>query len=75
MDSHAGPINVFVATMFVYVTTFRAHLCVLRLFCGFIATFLSCFQCFPFVKFVATKFMNVATKFMNVATKFMNVVT
>ena len=40
MDSHAGPVSLFVATLFVCVVTLQLHLCVLRLYCGFMATFL-----------------------------------
>ena len=54
VDFHAGPMSVFVATL-------QLHLRVFRLYCGFVATFLPCLQCLPFVKFVATKFMNVMT--------------
>ena len=61
MLAHAGLVSVFVATLFVCVSTLQVNLCVFRLYCSFVATFLSCFQCLPFVKLVVTKFMNVAT--------------
>ena len=61
VDFHACPVSIFVATLFVCVTTLQLHLCVFRLCCGFIATFMPFLQCFPFVKFVATKFVNVVT--------------
>ena len=61
VDLNACPVSVFVATLFVYVTTLQLHLCVFRLCCGFVATFMPFLQCLPFVKFVATKFMNVVT--------------
>ena len=68
VDFHATIVSVFVTILFVNVATFQLQLCVFKLCCGLVATFLPCLQCLPFVKFVATKFMNVATKFMNVAT-------
>ena len=61
VDFHVGPMSFFVATLFVCVATLKLHLCVFRLCCSFVATFLPCLQCLPFVKFVATKFMNVVT--------------
>ena len=59
MDFHVGLMSVFVVTLFVCVATLQLHFCVFRLCCGFVATFLPSLQCLPFVKFVATKFMNV----------------
>ena len=59
MDFHAGPMNVFVVALFVYVATLQLYLCVFRLFCGFVAAFMLCLQCLPFIKFTATKFMDV----------------
>ena len=61
MDFHAGPMNVFVATLFICVAILQLHLCVFKLCYGFAPTFLLFLQCLPFVKFVMTKFMNVVT--------------
>ena len=61
VDFHTGLASVFVATLFVYVASFHLHLCVFRLYCGFVTKFLPCLQCLSFVRFFATKFMNVAT--------------
>ena len=61
MDFHAGLVSVFIETLFFYVATLQLNLCVFMLCCRFVATFLSCLKCLPFVKFVGTKFMNVAT--------------
>ena len=52
MDFHAGPVSVFITTLFVYVATLQLNLCIFKLYCSFVAKFLSCLQCLPLVKFV-----------------------
>ena len=61
VDFHAGPMSVFVVTLFVCVVIVLLHLRVFRLCYDFVATLLPCLQCLPFIKFAVTKFMNVAT--------------
>ena len=62
MDFKISLIVVFVTTLIFYVTTLHlacASLGFVLFF--FVTTFLPCLQFLPFVKFVATKFMNVMT--------------
>ena len=54
-------VDFYVGLMSVFVATLQLHLCVFRLCCGFVSTFLPCLKCLSFVKFAMTKFMNVPT--------------